>query len=66
MNVFITDTPETNVSCVSEGANVFGYRMFDTVLVIFIPNIFFIIPFSKLHGVQNKTNPVSSRVCIRV
>lgn len=66
MNVFITDAHETNVSCFPKGANVLGYRMFDTVLVIFIPNIIFIIPFSKLHGVQNKTNPVSSRVCIRV
>ena len=44
MNVIITDAPEVYVSVLPEGANVFGYRMFDTVLVIFIPNIFFYNP----------------------
>ena len=63
MNVIITDTPETNVSESPEGAIVFGYRMFGTVLVIFTNDIF-LIPYIQLNGVQNKTQPVSSRICI--
>jgi len=39
--------------------------MFDAVLVIFT-NDNIIIPFNLLHGVQNKTQPVSARVRIRV
>jgi hypothetical protein len=63
MNVIITDAFGVYVSCGGKDTNAFGYRMFGTVLVIFTNDIF-LIPYIQLNGVQNETQPVSSRFCI--
>jgi hypothetical protein len=63
MNVIITDAFGAYVSNGGKDTNAFGYRMFGTVLVIFTNDIF-LIPYIQLNGVQNKTQPVSSRFCI--
>lgn len=60
MNVLITDDIGMYVSDIEKDANVNVYRMFGTVLVIYLPKQIFIIPYSHLHGVQNETKPVSS------
>lgn len=60
MNVIITNAVGAYVSCGRKDTIVFGYRMFGTVLVIFTNDIF-LIPYIQLNGVQNKTQPVSSR-----
>jgi len=63
MNVIITDAYGMYVWGMRKHTIVFGYRMFGTGLVIFTNDIF-LIPYIQLNGVQNETQPVSSRFCI--